>query len=296
MKRLTVIDVASRKNVEPLVVLTAYSAAQAKLLDDHVDILLVGDSLGMVIYGMENTLSVTADMMIAHGSAVVRSSSKALVVVDLPFGSYQESPQQAFTTAAKVIANTGCSAVKLEGGKEIVETIAFLTARGIPVMGHIGLKPQSVNVMGGYRTQGKSEAEANGILADAKVIEKAGVFSIVIEGVVEELARRITANIAVPTIGIGASAACDGQVLVVDDMLGMSSGYIPRFVKRYADINAVAAEAVKQYALNIAIRIKNYSLVYARYVVRNRTFGSYFNSIVLKPSQESQCMVHILLL
>jgi 3-methyl-2-oxobutanoate hydroxymethyltransferase len=245
MKRLTVIDVASRKNVEPLVVLTAYSAAQAKLLDDHVDILLVGDSLGMVIYGMENTLSVTADMMIAHGSAVVRSSSKALVVVDLPFGSYQESPQQAFTTAAKVIANTGCSAVKLEGGKEIVETIAFLTARGIPVMGHIGLKPQSVNVMGGYRTQGKSEAEANGILADAKVIEKAGVFSIVIEGVVEELARRITANIAVPTIGIGASAACDGQVLVVDDMLGMSSGYIPRFVKRYADINAVAAEAVK---------------------------------------------------
>lgn len=254
MRRLTVIDIEYRKNAEPLVVLTAYSAAQAKLLDEHVDILLVGDSLGMVIYGMENTLSVTIDMMIAHGSAVVRSSAKALVVVDLPFGSYQESPQQAFATAAKVIASTGCTAVKLEGGKEMAETISFLTARGIPVMGHVGLKPQSVNAMGGYRTQGKNEAEADAILADAKAIEKAGVFSIVIEGVVEELAKKITASVAVPTIGIGASASCDGQVLVIDDMLGMSSGYIPRFVKRYADMNSAVTEAVKQYAQEVKSR------------------------------------------
>lgn len=254
MKRLTVIDIASRKNVEPLVVLTAYSAAQAKLLDEHVDIMLVGDSLGMVIYGMENTLSVTTDMMIAHGSSVVRSSSKALVVVDLPFGSYQQSPQQAFATAADVISKTGCAAVKLEGGSEMAETIAFLTMRGIPVMGHIGLKPQSVNVMGGYRTQGKNEVEADAILADAKAIEKAGVFSIVIEGVVEDVAKKITTSVAVPTIGIGASAACDGQVLVVDDMLGMSSGYIPRFVKRYADINVAVTEAVKQYAQEVRAR------------------------------------------
>lgn len=253
MKRLTIIDIASRKNAEPLVVLTAYSAAQAKLLDEYVDILLVGDSLGMVLYGMENTLAVTVDMMIAHGAAVVRSSSKALVVVDMPFG-YQESPQQAFATAASIISKTGCAAVKLEGGVEMAETIAFLTVRGIPVMGHVGLKPQSVNVMGGYRTQGKSEVEADAILADAKAIEKAGAFSIVIEGVVEEVAKKITADVAVPTIGIGASSACDGQVLVVDDMLGMSSGYIPRFVKRYADINAVAAEAIKQYVQEVRTR------------------------------------------
>ncbi|MEK6745805.1 MAG: 3-methyl-2-oxobutanoate hydroxymethyltransferase [Pseudomonadota bacterium] len=254
MKRFTIIDIASRKNTEPLVVLTAYSAAQAKLLDEHVDILLVGDSLGMVLYGMDSTLAVTVDMMIAHGSAVVRSSSRALVVVDLPFGSYQESPQQAFTTAANIISRTGCAAVKLEGGVEMADTIAFLSARGIPVMGHVGLKPQSVNAMGGYRTQGKNEESAAAILSDAKAIEKAGAFAIVIEGVVEEVARKISANVAVPTIGIGASAACDGQVLVVDDMLGMSSGYIPRFVKRYADINAVAAEAVKQYAQEVRAR------------------------------------------
>lgn len=254
MKRFTIIDIASRKNTEPLVVLTAYSAAQAKLLDEHVDILLVGDSLGMVIYGMDSTLAVTVDMMIAHGSAVVRSSSRALVVVDLPFGSYQESPQQAFATAANIISRTGCAAVKLEGGVEMADTIAFLSARGIPVMGHVGLKPQSVNAMGGYRTQGKNETDAAAILSDAKAIEKAGVFAIVIEGVVEEVARKISANVAVPTIGIGASAACDGQVLVVDDMLGMSSGYIPRFVKRYADINAVAVEAVKQYAQEVRAR------------------------------------------
>lgn len=254
MKRLTIIDIESRKNAEPLVVLTAYSAGQAKLLDEHVDILLVGDSLGMVIYGMENTLAVTTDMMIAHGSAVVRSSVKALVVVDLPFGSYQESPAQAFATAANIISKTGCAAVKLEGGLEMAVTIKFLTERGIPVMGHVGLKPQSVNAMGGYRTQGKNGVEAAAIISDAKAIEQAGAFSIVIEGVVEEVARKITESVAVPTIGIGASAACDGQVLVIDDMLGMSSGYIPRFVKRYADINAVAAEAVKQYAQEVKSR------------------------------------------
>lgn len=254
MKRLTTLDIIARKNVEPLVVLTAYTTPQAKLLDAHVDILLVGDSLGMVLYGMDSTLAVTVDMMIAHGSAVVRGSNKALVVVDLPFGSYQASPAQAFETSASIISKTGASAVKLEGGIEMAETIHFLTSRGIPVMGHVGLKPQSVNAMGGYRTQGKSEAQAAAILTDAKAIEAAGVFSIVIEGVVEEVAKNITNNISVPTIGIGASPACDGQVLVTEDMLGLSGGYIPRFVKSYADISSNIETAVKQYAKEVRSR------------------------------------------
>ena len=248
MKKFTIIDIISKKNKEPIVVLTAYSAPQARLLDEHVDILLVGDSLGMVLYGMDSTLAVTIDMMIAHGSAVVRGSERALVVVDLPFGSYQASPAQAFKTAARVLAKTGCNAVKLEGGVEMAETIAFLTTRGIPVMGHIGLKPQSVNAIGGYRTQGKNEIEVASIFADAKAIEQAGAFAIVIEGVVEEVAKNLTNNLTVPTIGIGASPACDGQVLVTEDMLGLSGDYIPRFVKRYANLAEATEAAVKQYA------------------------------------------------
>ncbi len=254
MKRLTTLDIAARKSSEPLVVLTAYTAPQARLLDEHVDILLVGDSLGMVLYGMESTLPVTVDMMIAHGSAAVRGSKHALVVVDLPFGSYQESPAQAFATAASVLTKTGCNAVKLEGGVEMAETVHFLTSRGIPVMGHVGLKPQSVNAMGGYRTQGKNEVEAATIFADAKAIEQAGAFSIVIEGVVEEVAKNITSNLAIPTIGIGASPACDGQVLVTEDMLGLSGGYVPRFVKPYANLASVAEEAVKKYAQEVRTR------------------------------------------
>jgi 3-methyl-2-oxobutanoate hydroxymethyltransferase len=254
MKRLTILDILARKNGEPLVVLTAYTFPQAKLLDEHVDILLVGDSLGMVLYGMENTLAVTVDMMIAHGSAVVRGSKKSLVVVDLPFGSYQTSPAQAFETAAKVISKTGCNAVKLEGGVEMAETIHFLTSRGIPVMGHVGLKPQSVNSMGGYRTQGKNEVEVAAIFADAKAIEQAGTFAIVVEGVVEDVARNLTKNINVPTIGIGASPDCDGQVLVTEDMMGFSGDYIPSFVKRYANLSAIAEDAVKQYVQEVRAR------------------------------------------
>ncbi len=254
MKRFTILDIISKKNKEPLVVLTAYTTPQTRLLDEHVDILLVGDSLGMVLYGMDSTLAVTTDMMIAHGSAVVRSSKQALVVVDLPFGSYQASPAQAFKTASRILAKTGCNAVKLEGGVEMAETVTFLTSRGIPVMGHIGLKPQSVNAMGGYRTQGKNEIEAASILADAKAIEQAGAFAIVVEGVVEEVARNLTSNLTIPTIGIGASPACDGQVLVTEDMLGLSGNYIPRFVKRYADIAGLTQEAVKQYANEVRSR------------------------------------------
>lgn len=254
MKRLTIPDILARKNAEPLVVLTAYTTPQARLLDSHVDILLVGDSLGMVLYGMDSTLAVTVDMMVAHGRAVVRGSSRALVVVDLPFGSYQASPEQAFGNAAHILAETGCNAVKLEGGVEMAETVRFLTRRGIPVMGHVGLKPQSVHVMGGYRTQGKSEAEAASISADARAIEQAGAFAIVIEGVVEELAKNLTGNTAIPTIGIGASPACDGQVLVTEDMLGFSGNHVPRFVKRYADIAGIAEDAVKQYADEVRSR------------------------------------------
>jgi 3-methyl-2-oxobutanoate hydroxymethyltransferase len=254
MKRLTTLDIIARKGLEPLVVLTAYTTPQARLLDEHVDILLVGDSLGMVLYGMESTLPVTVDMMIAHGSAVVRGSKHALVVVDLPFGSYQASPAQAFATSASVLTNTGCNAVKLEGGVEMAETVRFLTSRGIPVMGHVGLKPQSVNAMGGYRTQGKNEMEAASIFADAKAIEQAGAFAIVIEGVVEEVAKNLTHNLSIPTIGIGASPVCDGQVLVTEDMLGLSGGYVPRFVKPYASLASVVEEAVKKYAQEVRSR------------------------------------------
>ncbi len=254
MKKLNILDIIARKNAEPVVVLTAYTTPQAKFLDPHVDILLVGDSLGMLLYGMENTLGVTLDMMIAHGRAVVRGSTKALVVVDLPFGSYQASKEQAFTTAAKVISETGCNAVKLEGGQEMAETIDFLTERGIPVMGHVGLKPQSVNAMGGYRTQGKTEIEAEIIIADARAVEQAGAFAIVVEGVVEEVAKKLTESVKVPTIGIGASAACDGQVLVTEDMLGLSGGYIPRFVKSYAKLSTEIETAVKKYAEEVKAR------------------------------------------
>lgn len=254
MKRLTTLDIIARKNAEPLVVLTAYTTPQARLLDSHVDILLVGDSLGMVLYGMDSTLSVTVDMMIAHGAAVVRGSNRALVVVDLPFGSYQKSKEQAFETAANILAKTGCNAVKLEGGVEMAETVRFLTSRGIPVIGHIGLMPQSVNSMGGYRTQGKNNSEASFIIDDAKAIEKAGAFAVLIEGVVEEVAKDISCNLTVPTIGIGASPACDGQVLVSEDMLGFSGGYVPRFVKRYADIASITEAAVKQYAEDVRTR------------------------------------------
>lgn len=233
-----------------MVCLTAYTYPIAEILDEHVDILLVGDSLGMVLYGMESTLPVTIDMMIQHGKAVVNGSQNALVVVDMPFASYQKNKEVAFENCARVLSETGCSAVKVEGGTEMSETIEFLTKRGIPVMAHIGLLPQSVNSQGGYRTHGKTDSEYKSILEDAKSVEKAGAFSVVLEGVVADLAHEITDKIKIPTIGIGASPACDGQVLVTDDMIGLLESP-PKFVKCYADIRSEIENAVQNFSSDV---------------------------------------------
>jgi 3-methyl-2-oxobutanoate hydroxymethyltransferase len=251
---VTVPEIATRKGGTPIVCLTAYTTPMARLLDPHVDILLVGDSLGMVVYGMETTLPVTLDMMINHGAAVVRGADHACVTVDLPFGSYQESPDAAYRACARVLAETGCDAVKLEGGAEMAETIRFLTERSVPVMGHVGLKPQSVRAMGGYTVQGRGEDGAQRVLDDAKAVAEAGAFSIVVEGTMEPVARALTAAVDVPTIGIGASVACDGQVLVTEDILGLFTDFTPRFVKRYADIGADIEAAARAYAEDVRTR------------------------------------------
>lgn len=253
IRRLSAPDIASRKGAEPIVSLTAYHAHTARMIDPHVDFLLVGDSLGMVMHGYETTVPVPLDLMIMHGSAVVRGSSHALIVVDLPFGTYEESPAVAFRNAARVMKETGCGAVKLEGGERMAETIRYLTERGIPVMAHIGLTPQSINVMGGFKTQGRREEEWGAIEADAKAISKAGAFAVVLEGMAELLAARITKQIPIPTIGIGASAACDGQILVLEDMLGLSPR-VPKFVKKFASIGAAIEEAVQDYAKEVRSR------------------------------------------
>lgn len=254
VKRMSITEIASRKGGEPVVMLTAYTAPMARILDPHVDVLLVGDSLGMVVYGFDSTLPVTLDMMIAHGAAVVRGSQRALVVVDLPFGSYQQSPAQAFANAARVMAETGAAGVKLEGGLEMAETVEFLVKRGIPVVGHVGLTPQHVNALGGFRSQGRTEAEADKIRADAQAISDAGAFAIVIEGTVEPLAREISAQISAVTIGIGASPACDGQVLVSEDMLGIFTEFKPKFVKRYATLAGDIGQAAEAYASEVRSR------------------------------------------
>jgi 3-methyl-2-oxobutanoate hydroxymethyltransferase len=252
--RITVPELRARKGAIPIVCLTAYTAPMARRLDPHVDVLLVGDSLGMVVYGFETTLSVTLEMMVAHGAAVRRGSERACVIVDLPFGSYQESPAAAFRSAARIMAGTGCSAVKLEGGREMAETVAYLTGRGIPVMGHIGLMPQSVHSLGGYRARGRDSAQAEEIVGDAEAVAEAGAFSLVIEGTVEPLARSITQRIAIPTIGIGASPACDGQVLVIDDLIGMFADFTPKFVRRYADVGDRIAAAAAAFADDVRAR------------------------------------------
>jgi 3-methyl-2-oxobutanoate hydroxymethyltransferase len=244
----------ARKGGTPIVSLTAYTTPMARQLDPYVDMLLVGDSLGMVLYGMDSTLPVTLDMMIAHGAAVVRGSRQACIVVDLPFGSYQESPEAAFRSAARVMAETGCAAVKLEGGAEMAPTVEFLVHRGIPVLGHVGLTPQSVNVLGGYRARGRTGQEGNAIAAGAFAIAEAGAFAIVIEGTVETLARQLTADLPVPTIGIGASPACDGQILVTEDIVGLFSDFTPKFVKRYAELGALIAQAAQAYAEDVRAR------------------------------------------
>ena len=257
LRRITIPAIGLRKvggvTVEPLVMLTAYTARQAQLLDEHCDLILCGDSLGQVIYGLPSSLQVTLDMMIAHGAAVVRGSYHAAVVIDLPFGTYEASPEQAFTNAARVLAETGASAVKLEGGAAMAETVAFLTQRGIPVMGHVGLTPQAVNVLGGYNARGRSGAEADKIVGDAKALDAAGAFAIVIEGVVEPIAIAATQAVACPTIGIGASAQCDGQVLVTEDMMGMFER-VPRFVKRYGEIATQISVAAAQFAAEVRER------------------------------------------
>jgi 3-methyl-2-oxobutanoate hydroxymethyltransferase len=254
VKRVTVPQIVAHKHGEPVVVLTCYTAPMAGFLDKHVDILLVGDSLGMVLYGFDSTLPVTLAMMIAHGGAVVRGSSHAMVVVDMPFASYQESTAQAYRNAARILSETGATAVKLEGGVEMADTIAFLTQRGIPVMGHIGLRPQSVNAQGGYRIQGRDERGASAVLRDARAVAEAGAFSIVVEGTAEPVAREITSAVLVPTIGIGASAACDGQVLVTEDMLGLFAAFKPSFVKRYAELGREVEAAVEAYARDVKAR------------------------------------------
>ena len=237
-----------------MVWLTAYSTPLARAMDPHVDVILVGDSLGMTVYGMDSTLSVTLDMMIAHGQAVVRGSSHACVIVDMPFATYQSSPADAYRAAARVMAETGCASVKLEGGAEMAETIRFLIDRGIPVVGHVGLTPQSVNRFGGYRAQGRTAAEAKKIMNDAKAVAAAGAFAIVIEKTLEPLARAITAAVPIPTIGIGASPACDGQVLVLDDVIGVFDTFRPKFVKRYTEVGREVAKAAAAYAADIRAR------------------------------------------
>jgi 3-methyl-2-oxobutanoate hydroxymethyltransferase len=254
LKRVTVRDVVARKGKEPLVVLTCYTAPMAQALDAHVDMMLVGDSLGMVLYGMDTTIAVSVEMMIAHGQAAMRGSRKAMVIVDMPFGSYAESPAQAYRNAVRIMKETGCAAVKVEGGVEMAETVRFLVERGVPVMGHIGLKPQMVHATGGFRAQGRTEAEARQILEDAKAIDEAGAFCMVVEGTWESVAREVTEAVRCPTIGIGGSVACDGQVLVTEDVMGLFSDFTPKFVKKYANLNEQISEAARQYAEDVRAR------------------------------------------
>jgi 3-methyl-2-oxobutanoate hydroxymethyltransferase len=253
MKRLTVPAIRQRKGGEPLVMLTAYTVRTAQILDPHCDMLLVGDSLGQVIYGLPSTVPVTLEMMCAHGAAVVRGSYHSVVVIDMPFGSYEGSPEQAFSSASRILKETGAAAVKLEGGIAMAPAVKFLSERGIPVMAHVGLTPQAVNTLGGYGARGRSEAEYAKISADAQAVAEAGAFSVVLEGVVEPLADKIAAEVAIPVIGIGASARCDGQVLVTEDMLGLFDR-VPRFVKRYADMAGFIEAAAVQYAADVRSR------------------------------------------
>jgi 3-methyl-2-oxobutanoate hydroxymethyltransferase len=252
-RRITAVDIAKRKGGERIVALTSYHAHTAAIVDRYCDFILVGDSLGMVMHGLETTVPVTLDMMILQGLAVMRGSKRALVVVDLPFGSYEESREQAFRSASRVMKETGAGAVKMEGGAHMAETVAFLVARGIPVMGHVGLTPQAINTMGGFRVQGKSDEGQKLLEDDARAISDAGAFAIVMEGIIEPVARAVTGSIPTPTIGIGASPACDGQILVLEDMLGLSPR-VPKFVKRYGDLGPGIEAAIADYAKEVRSR------------------------------------------
>jgi 3-methyl-2-oxobutanoate hydroxymethyltransferase len=253
IRRLTAPDIRARKGGEPIVCLTSYHAHTARIVDAHCDVILVGDSLGMVMHGLETTVPVTLEMMILQGHAVMRGSKRALVVVDMPFGSYETSKEQAFTNAARVMKETGCGAIKVEGGKRMAETIAFLAERGVPVMGHVGLTPQAINTIGSFRAQGRDETDWARIEEDAISVSQAGAFSVVIEAVAEPLARKLTSAVPIPTIGIGASPACDGQILVLEDMLGLSPR-APKFVKRYGTLGPGIEKAVADYAAEVRSR------------------------------------------
>jgi len=253
IKRVTAPDIAKRKGGAPIVALTAYHAHTARIIDPYVDFLLVGDSLGMVMHGYETTVPVPLELMIMHAQAVVRGSTRALVVVDMPFGSYEESPTIAFRNAARVLKETGCGAIKLEGGAHMAETIRYLTERGIPVMSHIGMTPQAINTIGSFKPRGRFRSEWAAFEEDARAVAEAGAFAVVLEALAELLAARITKEIAIPTIGIGASAECDGQILVLEDMLGLSPR-VPKFVKEYAQIGAGIEAAVKAFAGEVRTR------------------------------------------
>ncbi|MCS6901423.1 MAG: 3-methyl-2-oxobutanoate hydroxymethyltransferase [Myxococcales bacterium] len=253
LRRLTAPDITARKGGDPIVSLTSYHAHTAAIADKYVDFLLVGDSVGMVMYGFESTLPVPLELMIMHGRAVVRGARRALVVVDMPFGTYEESPTQAFHNAAQVMKETQCGAIKLEGGKRMGETIRFLTERGIPVMAHIGLTPQAINALGGFKTQGRSQDQWASIEEDARVVTEAGAFAVVLEALAEPLAAKITRDISIPTIGIGASPACDGQILVMEDMLGLSPR-IPKFVKEFGKVGEAIENAIRRYADEVRSR------------------------------------------
>jgi 3-methyl-2-oxobutanoate hydroxymethyltransferase len=254
LKRVTAPDIAKRKGQAPIVALTAYHAHTARIIDPYVDMLLVGDSLGMVMHGYETTVPVPLELMIMHAQAVVRGSSRALVVVDMPFGSYEESPTAAFRSAARVMKETGCGAIKLEGGAHMAETIRYLTDRGIPVMSHIGMTPQAVNMIGSFKPRGRFRSEWAAFEEDARAVAEAGAFAVVLEALAELLAARITKQISIPTIGIGASAECDGQILVLEDMLGLSPR-VPKFVKEYAQMGNAIEAAVKAYAADVRARV-----------------------------------------
>ena len=252
-KRVTAPDIAKRKGGAPIVALTAYHAHTARIIDPYVDMLLVGNSLGMVMHGYETTVPVPLELMIMHAQAVVRGSTRALVVVDMPFGSYEESPTVAFRNAARVLKETGCGAIKIEGGAHMAETIRYLTDRGIPVMSHIGMTPQAVNMIGSFKPRGRFRSEWAAFEEDARAVGEAGAFAVVLEALAELLAARITKQVSIPTIGIGASAECDGQILVLEDMLGLSPR-VPKFVKEYAQIGEAIENAVKSYANEVRAR------------------------------------------
>lgn len=266
-RRVTTVDITSRKGAEPIVSLTAYDAPTAEMLDPVCDFLLVGDSLGMVVHGLTSTVGVTMEMMILHGQAVMRGAKTALVVVDMPFGSYEASPTVAFENASRIMAEVGCGAVKIESGTYAADTVAYLVERGIPVMAHVGLRPQAVNVDGGFRAKGRTDAERERVLAEARAADEAGAFAMVVEGVDEALAEEVTAAVRTPTIGIGASAACDGQILVTPDMLGVFD-WTPKFVRKFSDLRSVTAEAAQAYA--DAVRDRSFPGSAEVYTVKRR--------------------------